>query len=145
MLNIEKHRYGFHIQYNNNPLMCLCENCECHTTITNVEKVWYIYIKLSGKSYEVIKDIENQAMNIMKKHGYNFYTSLNENILQVKVPYRYKKFEAEFFDINKNRIISTDIQEYDKVNIHLKCKNVYTNNDSKQARFAWYTDLMIKH
>jgi len=145
MLQIQKNKYGYNIQYNNKIINCLCEKCECEIPIKQIEKVWYIYIKLSHKAYEIIKQIEDDAEKNMNTNGYSFFHSLsNTNILQVKIPYRYKKFEAEFFDINKNRIISSDIKEFDKINVHLKCKNIYTN-DSKQARLAWCTQLIIKH
>jgi len=124
---INENKYGFTIKRQNKiSLKFEAKNCMCMNPIEKNSSIWFLKIKLPYDIAQEIKQIENDSNNII--NNYQLLTAIDENLcINIKIPFRYNKFECAFVDINDCRIISNDIQPNNLLTIHLECINIWKN------------------
>ena len=141
-ISINENKYGFIItRKNKTNLKFEATDCKCISPIYNDGSTWYIKVQLPKDVAERIIDIEKQSNNIISK--YELISSIDNNMcINIKIPFRYKKFECEFFNIDNQRIISNDIIMNDSLKINIECINIWKNN--KYFSLTWKTKLIKK-
>lgn len=76
--------------------------------IFELEKKWYIRVSFDDN---IINQIDSECMNYVQKFLNSMYKSCNfENSVLIKIPYRYKKYEAKcenctFYDLSPNQTV----------------------------------------
>ena len=141
-ISINENKYGYTIQRKNKTsLKFSVTNCTCILPIDQNKSMWFIKIKVPDDVSKNIIDIEKQANNIIR--NYELLSSLdNDTCMNIKIPYRYKKFECEFFNKEDQRIISSDIISDDNLKINLECMNIWKND--KYFGLTWKTKIIKK-
>lgn len=141
-LSISESKYGFSIsRKNKSNLKFEATNCMCVKQIEKNDSIWFIKIKVPNDIAVVIREIECEANS--KIVNYNLLSSIdNDFCMNIKIPYRYKKFECDFFDILENRIVSDEIQIDDTICIHIECNNIWKNEAC--CGLTWKTKLIKK-
>lgn len=141
-ISINENKYGFTIQRKNKTnLKFEVTNCKCIMPINQNDSMWFIKIKVPDDVIEEIINIEKQANNIIKK--YELLSSLdNDMYMNIKIPFRYRKFECDFYNKDEQRIISSDITPDDILTINLECMNIWKND--KFFSLTWKTKLIKK-
>ena len=141
-ISIVENKYGYTIQRKNKTsLKFEATNCKCVLPINQSESMWFIKRKPPNDIVEKIINFEKQANNIIKK--YELLSSLDNDLcINIKIPYRYRKFECDFYNHNDQRIISNDIETDDTLTINLECINIWKND--KYFSLTWKTKLIKK-
>ena len=141
-ITINENKYGFTIQRKNKTsLKFEAKNCICIYQISENDSMWFIKIKVPDDIAEKIIDIEKQANNIITR--YEVLSSLDKDMcMNIKIPFRYRKFECDFYNHNEQRIISNDIICDDILTINLECMNIWKND--KFFSLTWKTKFMKK-
>ena len=141
-ITINENKYGFSIQRKNKTCLKFeVTNCKCILPINQNDSMWFIKIKVPDDVIEKIIDIEKQANNIINK--YELLSSFdNDMYMNIKIPFRYRKFECDFYDKNEQRIISSDIIIDDTLIMNIECTNIWKNNNF--FSLIWRTKLIKK-
>ena len=142
-ITINENKYGFTIQRKNKkPVKFEAKNCKCILPINKNDSMWFIKIQLPNDVAEKIIDIEKQTNHIIS--NYELLSSLNNDMyINIKIPFRYRKFECDFYNFNDNqRITSNDINTDDELTIEMECTNIWKNE--KYFSLTWKTKLIKK-
>ena len=98
-IEFRKSKFSTSVLRNNVPLKFKANNCCCVKQIYQEKnKSWYITINIPSDIVNLIKDIDSAACSHCAEKESHFLYSIVNNTLKVKVPYRYKKFECEFYN-----------------------------------------------
>ena len=141
-VTIHENKYGFTIQRKNKTnLKFEAQNCVCVSSIQKNSSMWFIKIKIPDDISQRIKTIENDSNNII--HNYRLLSSIDENsFMNIKIPYRYNKFECDFVDADDHRIISSDIEPNDLLSLNIECMNIWKNDNC--FGLTWKTKFIKK-
>ena len=141
-ISILENKYGFTIQRKNKTnLKFEAQNCKCMNPISQNESMWFIKIKVPTDVAEKIIDIEKRANTVIC--NYKLLSSLdNDMCMNIKIPFRYKKLECEFYNHDNKRIISNDIIINDTLSLNIECINIWKND--KYFGLTWRTKFIKK-
>ena len=139
---INEKKYGFTIKLKNkSTLKFKVQNCKCISSINQNDNMWFIKIQVPDNVDNKIIQIEKEVNNIVTK--YELLSSLdNDSYINLKIPYRYNKFECDFFNNNDQRILSNDICPDDILTIDFQCINIWKND--KYCSLTWKTKFIKK-
>ena len=144
-IEFRKSKFTTNVLRNNAPLKIKANSCRCVKAVHAEEnKSWYIVISIPSDILNLIKEVDLSASSYCSSTSY-LQSIYNDN-MKVKIPYRYKKLECEFYDNNNNRIISSDIKENDLISLEIECSSLWeiSNERGKLSGLTWKTNL-IKH
>lgn len=141
-ISINENKFGFTIQRKNKTsLKFEAKNCICMKSIQKNDSMWFIKIKIPNDIYNIIKNIEIQSNNII--NNYKLLSSIDEDLcMNIKIPYRYKKFECDFYDNYNQRITSDELKESDNLTINIECLNIWKNDGC--FSLTWKTKFIKK-
>ena len=139
---INENKYGFTIKRKNKTnLKFEAQNCICMNPIEKNSSMWFLKIKLPDDIANEIKKIEIECNNTIK--NYNLLTSIDENsCINIKIPFRYNKFECDFVNSDDYRIISSDIELKNVLTINIECINIWKNEHC--FGLTWKTKFIKK-
>ena len=127
---ITKSKVGFKITCENSPIE-LDISCQACTSIYKHNDSYVYKVHLKTSDIDKIHFIEKQCREYITKTGQTSFVSciFDDNKLIVKIPFRYKKFEAQFKDTDNSLLTAYDIKEGDNVNILLNCSDIWSFNN----------------
>lgn len=140
-ITFEKTKYATYIKYNGKKINLEVDNCICVKEIFKNEKNTYeIHIKIPDDVNDLIVDIDKSCKDYTNN---NYIKSiLYDKILILKIPYRYRKFECSFYDINNHLLTSEDIKIGDNLKINIDCMNMWSLNN--YSGLTWRTNMIKK-
>ena len=125
MLDIEfirEHPEFYKIKHNKKPLRLKVYEMPCivgHRTIVDKH---VISVDVEDQFNELVSYIDKESERIVPP-GVTFVNS--SNMMNVKLPFRYRKFEIDILDTNGLRITPYDIKAGDKLDIDITCSGLW--------------------
>lgn len=132
-INFYKKKTNYYIKYDKNPVEFYINDTINITPITCYKNKYNIILKIDDKSKEIIENIENKFINrySIDKNDYIPVIKNNEkgNVIKLKIMNRYKKLLIDLYDINKEPIMTTDLEKFTKVRCLINISNFWSFNE----------------
>ena len=142
-----KTKFGSKLTKNKLPIKLDLKNCKCIQKIhqEHPKGAWHMTIEVPDDVSNILKEIDASCISYCENKS--FLNSIHDNKMKVKIPYRYRKFECEFFDSKQNRIISSDIVEGTIISLKVDCTNLWDieNGLGKLCGLTWQTKSITLH
>ena len=140
-VSFASNKYGTNVYVNNKKIHLYVENCKVIQSIhSKKENNWYIIIEIPDDIAEFIRTVESASVEHVKPHS--CVRSLRKNIIDVRIPFRYRKFECSFHDSDNSRIVSEDIKENDNICLNLELQTLWCIESI--YGLLWRTDMIKK-
>jgi hypothetical protein len=102
--------------------LCLEINTTLRSNIlVESDKHHYIIIDVNDDLYNIMNDIFSQSEDYLTKENMikhrTFKSSIDDLKMSIKLQRAYNRYKTEFFDINNNRTVSSELQLGRKVNV----------------------------
>lgn len=112
-------KYNTHVKIVSDVLKC---ETILQSDLFQLDEKWYIKILLSNNILNTIADIDNKCLMYAQKQGYIYRSCIYENTLLIKIPYRYKRFEAKcencsFYELKRNHKVDIEFEAVSISNI----------------------------
>ena len=132
---------GTSVFANNNKIYLQLDNCTCVKPIhSKKDKQWIISVKVPDDINDLIMKIDTACRTYSGSK--QFINSVYENTIDIKIPFRYRKYECTFIDKDNHRITSGDFEAGDSMSLSIECQNLWSMNGF--SGLLWRTNMLKK-